>query len=393
MNWRTKLLDPTPQARRDYNSLATPVYRGSTVVFDDQASVSDDWQQAENGYTYGLYGTPTALELAARIAGIEGAHETFIVPGGQAAIALIYLSYCQAGSHALVPYSAYGPNKAMAEGLMRGLNVEVEPYDPLIGANISDLIRDNTTLIWCESPGSVTMEVQDIPAITAAAHEKDVAVALDNTYAAGVLFDAFAHGIDVSMQALTKYVGGHSDLLLGSVSARDPKAYAKLGPIYQQLGLAVSPDDCSLALRGLQTLAVRLDALERSTLKVANWLNEHRLVDAVLHPAFPSCPGHSHWQRDFSGSSSVFSFTLTERVPAENVMHMIDTLKVFKIGLSWGGVNSLAVVYPDLDRPNQNFGGRIVRLNIGLEDTNDLISDLKQAFEALSVNARSGGDD
>ncbi len=393
MNWRTKLLDPTPQARRDYNSLATPVYRGSTVVFDDQASVSDDWKQAENGYTYGLYGTPTALELASRIAGIEGAHETFIVPGGQAAIALIYLSYCQAGSHALVPYSAYGPNKAMAEGLMRGLNVEVEPYDPLIGDNISDLIRDNTALIWCESPGSVTMEVQDIPAITAAAHEKDVAVALDNTYAAGVLFDAFAHGVDVSMQALTKYVGGHSDLLLGSVSARDPKAYAKLGPIYQQLGLAVSPDDCSLALRGLQTLAVRLDALERSTLKVANWLNEHRLVDAVLHPAFPSCPGHSHWQRDFSGSSSVFSFTVTERVPAENVMHMIDTLKVFKIGLSWGGVNSLAVVYPDLDRPNQNFGGRIVRLNIGLEDTDDLISDLGQAFEALSVNVRSGGDD
>ena len=393
MNWRTKLLDPTPQARRDYNSLATPVYRGSTVVFDDQASVSDDWKQAENGYTYGLYGTPTALELASRIAGIEGAHETFIVPGGQAAIALIYLSYCQAGSHALVPYSAYGPNKAMAEGLMRGLNVEVEPYDPLIGDNISDLIRDNTALIWCESPGSVTMEVQDIPAITAAAHEKDVAVALDNTYAAGVLFDAFAHGVDVSMQALTKYVGGHSDLLLGSVSARDPKAYAKLGPIYQQLGLAVSPDDCSLALRGLQTLAVRLDALERSTLKVANWLNEHRLVDAVLHPAFPSCPGHSHWQRDFSGSSSVFSFTLNERVPAENVLRMIDTLKVFKIGLSWGGVNSLAVVYPDLDRPNQNFGGRIVRLNIGLEDTDDLISDLKQAFEALSVNVRSGGDD
>lgn len=393
MNWRTKLLDPTPQARRDYNSLATPVYRGSTVVFDDQASVSDDWKQAENGYTYGLYGTPTALELASRIAGIEGAHETFIVPGGQAAIALIYLSYCQAGSHALVPYSAYGPNKAMAEGLMRGLNVEVEPYDPLIGDNISDLIRDNTALIWCESPGSVTMEVQDIPAITAAAHEKDVAVALDNTYAAGVLFDAFAHGVDVSMQALTKYVGGHSDLLLGSVSARDPKAYAKLGPIYQQLGLAVSPDDCSLALRGLQTLAVRLDALERSTLKVANWLNEHRLVDAVLHPAFPSCPGHSHWQRDFSGSSSVFSFTLNERVPAEKVLRMIDTLKVFKIGLSWGGVNSLAVVYPDLDRPNQNFGGRIVRLNIGLEDTDDLISDLKQAFEALSVNVRSGGDD
>jgi cystathionine beta-lyase len=272
MDWRTKLLNPTPHARQDYQSLATPVYRGSTVVFNDQNAVTDDWRQAENGYSYGLYGTPTSLELAARIAGIEGAKETFIVPGGQAAIALIYLSYCQAGSHALVPVSAYGPNKAMAEGLMRGLNVDVEPYDPLIGADIDALIRPNTSLIWCESPGSVTMEVQDVPAIVNAAHAKGVAVALDNTYAAGVMFDAFAHGVDVSMQALTKYVGGHSDLLLGTVSARDTAAYDKLGPIYQQLGLAVSPDDCSLALRGLQTLAVRLDVLEQSTLKVAHWL-------------------------------------------------------------------------------------------------------------------------
>lgn len=217
MDWRTRLLDPKPQSRQDYQSLATPVYRGSTVVFSEQAAVTDDWQQAEKGYSYGLYGTPTTLELASRIAGIENARETFIVPGGQAAIALIYLSYCQAGSHALVPHSAYGPNKAMAEGLMRGLNIEFEPYDPLVGSDISRLIRDNTALIWCESPGSVTMEIQDVPAIVSAAHEQGVAVALDNTYAAGIMFDAFANDVDVSMQALTKYVGGHIDLLLGSV--------------------------------------------------------------------------------------------------------------------------------------------------------------------------------
>ena len=382
MNWRTKLLDPKPQARQDYRSLATPVYRGSTVVFDDQAAVSDDWRQAEKGYSYGLYGTPTALELASRLAGIEGARETFSVPGGQAAIALIYLSYCKAGSHALVPHSAYGPNKAMAEGLMRGLNVEVEPYDPLIGADISKLIRDNTALIWCESPGSVTMEVQDVPAIVSAAHARGVAVALDNTYAAGVMFDAFAHGVDVSMQALTKYVGGHSDLLLGSVSARDDAAYAKLGPIYQQLGLAVSPDDCSLALRGLQTLAVRLDVLERSALQVARWLSEHPLVDAVLHPALPSCPGHDIWTRDFTGSTSVFSFTFKDSVTADQVIAFINALTVFRIGLSWGGVNSLAVVYPDLYRPNRDYGGRLVRLNIGLETPGDLIADLEQAMQA-----------
>jgi len=380
MDWRTKLLNPTPHARQDYQSLATPVYRGSTVVFNDQNAVTDDWRQAENGYSYGLYGTPTSLELAARIAGIEGAKETFIVPGGQAAIALIYLSYCQAGSHALVPVSAYGPNKAMAEGLMRGLNVDVEPYDPLIGADIDALIRPNTSLIWCESPGSVTMEVQDVPAIVNAAHAKGVAVALDNTYAAGVMFDAFAHGVDVSMQALTKYVGGHSDLLLGTVSARDTAAYDKLGPIYQQLGLAVSPDDCSLALRGLQTVAVRLDVLEQSTLKVAHWLAAHPLVSRVLHPAMASCPGHDIWARDFTGSTSVFSFVFDDHIRAEQVIDFINHLEIFRIGMSWGGVHSLAVVYPDLIRPNQDFAGRIVRLNIGLETVDDLISDLEQAF-------------
>ena len=383
MDWRTKLLDPKPQARQDYASLATPVYRGSTVVFDDQATVIDDWQQADKGYSYGLYGTPTTLELASRIAGIEGARETFIVPGGQAAIALIYLAYCQAGSHALVPHSAYGPNKAMAEGLMRGLNVEVEPYDPMIGPGISDLIRKNTTLIWCESPGSVTMEIQDVPAIVKVARAKDVAVALDNTYAAGVMFDAFAHGVDVSMQALTKYVGGHSDLLLGSVSVRDDAAYTKLGSIYQQLGLAVSPDDCSLALRGLQTLAVRLEALEKATLLIANWLTNHPQIDEVYHPALPSCPGHDVWARDFKGSTSVFSFTFKDTVSATKVVDFINALNVFKIGMSWGGINSLAIVYPDLQRPDQDFGGRIIRLNIGLEAPNDLIADLDQATKTL----------
>lgn len=227
------------------------------------------------------------------------------------------------------------------------------------------------------------MEIQDVPAIVKAAHAKDVAVALDNTYAAGVMFDAFAHGVDVSMQALTKYVGGHSDLLLGSVSARDDAAYAKLGPIYQQLGLAVSPDDCSLALRGLQTLAVRLDALEKATLRVANWLTNHPQIDEVYHPALPSCPGHDVWARDFKGSTSVFSFTFKDTVGATKVVDFINALTVFKIGMSWGGINSLAVVYPNLQRPNQDFGGRIVRLNIGLEAPDDLIADLHQAMKAL----------
>ena len=380
MDWRTKLIDPTPQARNDFNGLTTPVYRGSTVVFDSQEKVNDDWQHVENGYSYGLYGTPTTLELAARIATIEGAHRTFIVPGGQAAIALVYMAFCKAGSHALVPFSAYGPNREMAEGILRDFGVEVEAYDPLIGADISRLIRDNTALIWCESPGSVTMEVQDIPAIVAAAHSRNVSVALDNTYAAGVLFDAFAHGVDISIQALTKYVGGHSDLLLGSVSTRDSKAYDVLGSVYRQLGLAVSPDDCSLALRGLQTLAVRLDHLEKSTLTVAQWLAGHAKVATVFHPALPTCPGHAQWQRDFKGSASVFSFLFNDDVVPQKVIDFLNALEIFKQGLSWGGVTSLAVVYPDLDRPGQDFSGRLVRLNIGLESPDDLIADLQQAI-------------
>ena len=381
MDWRTKLLDPNPRARRDYKSLATPVYRGSTVLFDDQSSVQDSWDQAENGYSYGLYGTPTALELAARIAEIEGAHRTLIVPGGQAAIALVYFAYCTTGSHALVPYSAYGPNKEMAEGILRGLGIEVEAYDPMIGAGISDLIRPNTALIWCESPGSVTMEVQDVPAIVKAAHNKDVAVALDNTYAAGVMFDAFGHGVNVSIQALTKYVGGHSDLLLGSVSVRDAPAFKQMGPIYRQLGLAVSPDDCSLALRGLQTLALRLEQLEKSTLQLAHWLADHPKIQAVFHPALASCPGHDVWKRDFTGSTSVFSIWFTDDVSPTQVEAVIDSLELFQIGLSWGGVNSLAIVYPDVERPGQDYAGRLVRLNIGLEHTDDLICDLKNALQ------------
>lgn len=381
MDWRTKLLDPNPRARRDYKSLVTPVYRGSTVLFDDQSSVKDSWDQAEVGYSYGLYGTPTALELAARIAEIEGAHRTLIVPGGQAAIALVYFAYCTTGSHALVPYSAYGPNKEMAEGILRGLGIEVEAYDPMIGAGISDLIRSNTVLIWCESPGSVTMEVQDVPAIVKVAHNKGVAVALDNTYAAGVMFDAFGHGVDVSIQALTKFVGGHSDLLLGSVSVRDAPAFEQMGPIYRQLGLAVSPDDCSLALRGLQTLALRLEQLEKSTLQVAHWLADHPKIQAVFHPALASCPGHDVWERDFTGSTSVFSIWFKDDVSPTQVEAVIDSLELFQIGLSWGGVNSLAIVYPDVERPGQDYAGRLVRLNIGLEHTDDLIRDLKNALQ------------
>ncbi|MBR0684330.1 cystathionine beta-lyase [Bradyrhizobium manausense] len=380
MHWRSKLVHPTAQAPSGFRSLVTPTYRGSTVVFERQADAADDWRQSEVGYTYGLYGSPTVLELGARVAEVEGARHSFVVPGGQAAIALIYFAFCKAGSHALVPVTAYGPNRELADGLLSGLNIKVEAYDPLIGAEISSLIRDNTALIWTESPGSVTMEVQDVPAIVKAAHARGVPVALDNTYAAGVLFDAFAHGVDVSMQALTKYVGGHSDLLLGTVSVGTQKAYEAVGPASKQLGMAVSPDDASLALRGLQTLGVRLERLEASTLQVARWLAEQPDIEAVFHPGLPSCPGHELWQRDFTGSASVFSILFGREIDPSQVEAFVDNLKLFKIGFSWGGVTALAILYPKLDRPGKDYGGRLVRLNIGLEEPCDLIADLEQAL-------------
>ena len=387
MHWRSRLIHPGAHAPAGFRSLATPTYRGSTVLFDRQADVADDWQQKEHGYTYGLYGTPTVLELGARIAELEAAHHSFVVPGGQAAIALIYLAFCRSGSHALVPVTAYGPNREMGAGLLARLGISVEAYDPLLGSGIAALIRENTALIWVESPGSVTMEIQDVPAIVAAAHARQIPVALDNTYAAGVLFDAFAHGVDVSMQALTKYVGGHSDLLLGTVSVAGAAGYAAIGSVYKQLGLAVSPDDCSLALRGLQTLGVRLERLERTALDVARWLAEHPAIKTVLHPALPSCPGHEFWQRDFTGSSSIFSIVFAERFTAGQVARFADTLQLFKIGFSWGGVTSLVMLYPSLVRPHQDYGGRLLRINVGLEESSDLIADLEQALRTLDAPA------
>jgi cysteine-S-conjugate beta-lyase len=387
VHWRSRLIHPGAHAPAGFRSLATPTYRGSTVLFERQADVVDDWQQREHGYTYGLYGTPTVLELGARIAELEAAHHSFVVPGGQAAIALIYLAFCRSGSHALVPFTAYGPNREMGAGLLARLGISVEAYDPLVGSGIAALIRGNTALIWVESPGSVTMEIQDVPAIVAAARARQIPVALDNTYAAGVLFDAFAHGVDVSMQALTKYVGGHSDLLLGSVSVAGAAGYTAIGSVYKQLGLAVSPDDCSLALRGLQTLGVRLERLERTAFEVARWLAEHPAIKTVLHPALPSCPGHEFWQRDFTGSSSIFSIVFAERFTASQVARVADTLQLFKIGFSWGGVTSLVMLYPNLVRPHQDYGGRLLRLNVGLEESSDLIADLEQALRTLDAPA------
>src|SRR5581483_4317954 len=287
--WNTQLIHCDVKIPEGFRSLNTPVYRASTVLFPNAAAVSDEWDQYEFGYTYGLYGTPTVLELAARICELERGYRTLITPGGQSAISLVNLALLKAGDHILVPHSIYGPNRLFAGRMLKHFGVDVTFYDPNLGSRIDALFQPTTRLIWTESPGSVTMEVQDLPAICKAAHGAGAIVVLDNTWSAGVLLDAFAHGVDITMQALTKYVGGHSDLLLGSVTALEKKVFDRRGAAQQVLGFAASPDDASLALRGLKTMAVRLKTIEASALELARWLASRPEIELVLHPALESC--------------------------------------------------------------------------------------------------------
>jgi cystathionine beta-lyase len=380
-SWKTRLIHSDVKVPEGYRSLASPVFRGSTTLFPDAASVNDSWDQHEVGYTYGLYGTPTTLELAGKICELENGYRTIITPGGQGAISLINLALLKCGDHILIPENVYTPHRQLARNVLRRFGVEAGFYPPEIGAGIKDLLRENTRLVWCENPGSITMEVQDVPAIAEAAHARGALVALDNTWSAGVYFDAFAHDADITMQALTKYVGGHSDVLMGSVTVKDPKLYQQLGATQQLLGSASSPDDCSLALRGMRTMAVRLKHIEASALQIARWLAERPQIERVLHPALEGSPGHEIWKRDFTGSAGVFSIVFKPEATKAQVLRFVDGLELFEIGYSWGGVASLAVAY-DFQRAKgrPDYGHRIVRLNIGLEDPEDLIEDLDSSL-------------
>ncbi len=383
-SWKTKLIHPGADAPEGFRSLVDPVYRGSTVVFPDAGSIRESWNPYKDGYTYGVYGTPTTLKLAARICELEHGYRTHITPGGQAAISLANLSFLKAGDHVLLPENIYGPNRKFCAQVMRRFGVEVEFYPVGPAEAIVPQIKQNTRLVWCESPGSITMEIQDVPAIAEVAHRAGAMVVMDNTWSAGVYFEAFAHGVDVSVQALTKYVGGHSDILLGAITVRDEAAYARVASTHQIVGAVASPDDCSLALRGMKTLAVRLKTVGESALTLARWLAERPEIELVLHPALSSCPGHESWKRDFTGSAGLFSIVFRKQFTRSQVHAFIDKLELFAIGYSWAGVASVVMTY-DLEGASGrlDYGSRLVRLNIGLEDVEDLRRDLEQALEGL----------
>ncbi|MCH8621715.1 cystathionine beta-lyase [Undibacterium sp. TS12] len=371
-------------APQGFAAFPVGIHHASTVLFENVAAMrASNWQD-KSAYTYGLHGTPTSFTLEARLAEIEHGRHCVLTPSGLAAITLVDMAFLQNGDHVLIPDNAYGPNRDLAGWLSHSFGIAVDYYDPLIGSRIASLIRENTRLIWAEAPGSVSMEVPDVPAICAAAHARGVLVALDNTWSAGIALNAFEHGVDIIMQALTKYQSGGSDVLMGAVITRDPALHTRLLMAHMRLGLGVGMDDVYLVLRNLPTLQLRFRAHDQSARQIANWLDGRPEIHRVLHPALPACPGHELWKRDFSGAGGLFSVLFDERYSEAQTDRFVDSLKLFKIGYSWGGAHSLCVPYRiQKMRSDWQESGILVRFNIGLEDTDDLITDIEQAFAAM----------
>ena len=381
----TLLIHPSREVAAGFRSLVTSTERASTVLFDSVAK----WKQRsgldESTYVYGTMGTPTTRDLQNRIAEWEGGHNSVLFPSGLAAVAYAFLPFVQPGDHVLVPSNAYEPVKTLANGLLKRMNVVVEYYDPGVGAGISTQMRANTKLVWVETPGSITMELSDLPAIAAAAHAVGALVAIDNTYSAGWYLRAFEKGADISVHALTKYPAGHSDLVMGSITTKDESTWRQVKDMALQTGQCVAPDDGYLVLPGLPTMPLRMKHAERVALSIAHWLKTRPEVKLVLHPALPDCPGHDIWKRDFTGSTGVFSFVLHDQYDAGAAARFIDALELFGIGASWAGIGSLALTY-DLSKSRTDWPhpGALIRLNIGLEDEGDLRADLERGFAALA---------
>jgi cystathionine beta-lyase len=354
------------------------VERASTILFDNV----DELERARPGlgqWNYGLQGTATHWALSEALTELEpGAAGTALYSSGLAAITGALLAVLSAGDELLVVDSIYGPTRKFCDIILKRLGIGVRYYDPLIGDEIAGLFTERTRAILLESPGSLTMEVQDVPAICAAARERGIVTLLDNTWASPLLFPALAAGVDISILALSKYVGGHSDVMLGSATA-NPEHFPHLQKTAWDLGHAVSPDDAWLGSRGLRTLAVRLKQHEENALAVAHWLKSRPEVGRVLHPAFPDCPGHEHWKRDFHGASGLFSFELKDADKRTRAA-FIDSLTLFGIGFSWGGYESLVLPADPVRAVSEAPAPNLVRLHIGLEDPEDLIADLEAAF-------------
>ncbi|HET9751070.1 MAG TPA: cystathionine beta-lyase [Casimicrobiaceae bacterium] len=370
--------------RRFLGAVNTPVFRASTILFDTMAELEQATRGELAGVTYGLHGLPTVADLASALARLEGGHAALVVPSGLTATTFPLLALTKPGDHVLVTDAVYGPTRRFCDNHLRRFGIEVDYYDPLAGAGIADAFRENTTVVFTESPGSLTFEVQDIPAIAQVAHARGARVILDNTWATPIGFAPFDHGVDVSVHAVTKYVGGHSDVLLGAVIASQA-TFPALQRLWTDMGIAASSDDCYLGLRGLRTLAVRLARHAQSAISIATWLAARPEVRRVLYPPLPTDPGHALWKRDFRGASGLFGVVL-EPVDRAAVARMLDGMRLFGMGWSWGGFESLIIpTWPERSRTvtTWNPGGPSLRLAIGLEDPQDLIEDLQDGLARL----------
>lgn len=368
-----------------YASLAVPTHRASTIVYKDAASFSARKYRGFDGYTYGLHGTPTTRTLEAQLSALHGGVRTVLVPSGQAAITIVMLSVLMPGDKVLIPDHVYPPVRSFCEEYLKPRGIGYGVYDPLIGAGIADLIDAATKLVWVESPGSGTMEVQDVPAIASAARAKGALVGCDNTWATPLLFKPLEHGADFTCEALTKYVGGHSDLLLGSVTVKDLALRQAMKETLRALGVGVSPDECQLALRGIETMGLRLAHMGKVSEDFARRLTRSPAVETVLHPALPSCPGHDIWKRDMGRSSGVFSIVL-KPVAETELETALSALSIFAIGASWGGTRSLVApmaIAGDRTVNPWTHQGTVLRISIGLEDPDDLWNDLDALLVAL----------
>jgi cystathionine beta-lyase len=364
-----------------FGTVNTPVYRTSTILHPDTASL-----KAEKApYTYGRRGTPTTRSFENAISALEGAARTVSLPSGLNAIATALLTVCSSGDHLLVADTCYGPTRHFCDTTLKRFGVETSYYDPLIGADIAKLFRPNTKAVFCESPGSLTFEVQDVPAIAAAAHACDASVLMDNTWGTPIFFPALARGVDLSIQAATKYIGGHADVMMGYVSANETHAM-RLSNMAGNMGLYASGDDCFLALRGVRTLPVRLKRHQETALVLARWLAARPEVSRVLYPALESDPSHALWKRDFLGACGLFGVVL-KPVDQAAVAAMIDGLRHFGIGYSWGGYESL-IIPSEFRRTASKFEaeGPVIRIHAGLEDAGDLLADLEEGFDRMNAS-------
>ncbi len=377
------LLQHSPyQPPSGFNAVQPATHRASTVIFANVAAMrAREWRR-KTGYTYGLHGTPTTFTLEARLAEIEGANHALLCPSGLSAIALVNLALLQQGDAVMLPANVYNPSRDMAQRLLCGWGITLQVYNPQDLVATRAAITPSTRLLWLEAPGSVTMEMPDLRGLVALAQQHGLVTAIDNTWGAGLAIKPFALGIGISMQALTKYQSGGADVLMGAVLTRDEALQDKLLDAHMRLGLGVSGDDASLVLRGLHSLHLRYHAHDEAARRVASWLQGRHDVQALLHPAFPSCPGHTHWVRDCSAAAGLFSFTFQPQIPAARVDAFVDALCLFKIGYSWGGPVSLVVPYDvaAMRGASWPYASPLVRLSIGLEDPQDLISDLDQAM-------------